>query len=270
MLLIFASAFLISTAHAATRPKVEVSFANYGRALVEYQGEQPGYYWNYHAVGLVSFQWRLSHQWQGRRDTFALAFLGKRIGFDEEGSRFFQSGHRIALFPGYFELGWTRRWGRSLQTRLLLMPAITAEDSARKNRYTAWGELLVQHKGLGLGAGRLEVSGRLRWWPLLFFCQQWHGIRVEGLIPRYLDIQKGLLALRARLEGATYLMRPDPEEEFLTLYFSQLDLGVALVASEGPLTIDLEIGRTIQRRFEVEHYRGIDDGWYIRTNLKGE
>lgn len=51
MLLIFASAFLISTAHAATRPKVEVSFVHYGRALVEYQGEQPGYYYNYHAVG---------------------------------------------------------------------------------------------------------------------------------------------------------------------------------------------------------------------------
>ena len=268
MLLIFAAAFLISTAHAATRPKVEVSFANYGRALVEYQGEQPGYYYNYHAVGLVFFQCRLSHQWQGRRDTLSLAFLGKRIGFDEEGRRFFSQD--IALFPGHFELGWTRRWGRSLQTRLLLIPAITAEDSAGKNRYTAWGELLVQHKGFGLGAGRLEVSGRLRWWPLLFVRQQWYGIRVEGLIPRYLNIQKGLLALRARLEGATYLMRPDPWEEFQTLYFSQLDLGVALVASEGPLTIDLEIGRTIQRRFEVEHYRGIDDGWYIRTNLKGE
>lgn len=53
MLLIFAAAFLINTAHAATRPKVEVSFANYGRALVEYQGEQPGYYYNYHAVGIV-------------------------------------------------------------------------------------------------------------------------------------------------------------------------------------------------------------------------
>lgn len=107
MLLIFAAAFLISTAHAATRPKVEVSFANYGRALVEYQGEQPGYYYNYHAVGLVAFQCRLSHQWQGRRDTLTLAFLGKRIGFDEEGRRFFSQD--LALFPGHFELGWTRR-----------------------------------------------------------------------------------------------------------------------------------------------------------------
>lgn len=52
MLLIFASAFLISTAHAATRPRVEVSFVHYARELVEYPGEQPGYYWDYHAVGL--------------------------------------------------------------------------------------------------------------------------------------------------------------------------------------------------------------------------
>ena len=155
-----------------------------------------------------SFQWRLSHQWQGRRDQIAATLFGGSIGVDEEGSSFFDCiGCNIALFPGYFELGWTRSWGRGWATCLRLKPAITAEDSAGKNRYTAWGELLVQSKGLGLGVGRLEVSGPLRWWPLLYVRQQWLGIRVEGLFPRYLDIQKGQLALRARLEGATYEIR---------------------------------------------------------------
>ena len=231
-----------------------------------------------------SFQWRLSHQWQGRRDQIAAALFARRIGVDEEGSSFFGWSWDLALFPGHFELDWTRLWGQSFQTSVRLMPAITAEDSAGKNRYTAWGELLVQSKGLGLGVGRLEVSGPLCWWPLLYVRQQWLGIRVEGLFPRYLDIQKGQLALRARLEGATYQINEEVLVEsvwidYQTLYFSQLDVGVALVVKQGPLTMDLEIGRAMKRRFELKQYPGIDEwfkpfqgidgGWYIRSKLKG-
>ncbi len=152
MLLIFALAILASQAHADNQPSVEVSFANYGWELVEYQGEQPRI-WDYHAVGLASFQWRLSHQWQGRRDTLAAAFFYKRIRFHEEGSRFF--GHmsslpnNLTLLPGHFELRWMHQWGRSFQTSLRLMPTIAAEERSDQNRYTAWGELLVKHKGLG-------------------------------------------------------------------------------------------------------------------------
>ena len=47
---------------------MEVSFANYGWERVEYEGDFPDYYWDNHEVGLATFQWRLSHQWQGRRN----------------------------------------------------------------------------------------------------------------------------------------------------------------------------------------------------------
>lgn len=141
-----------------------------------------------------------------------------------------------------------------------------------KCRVPIWGELLVLHKGLGLGVGRLEVSGRLRWWPLVSVRHQWRGIRVEGLFPCYLEVQKGLLKLKARLEGATYLIEDD-WDAFQPLYFSHLALGAALLVSEGPLATAFELGRAVRRRFEVAGskpypYQTIDAGWYIRTRLR--
>lgn len=264
-----------SIAHAVNQPSLEVSFANYGWQLVD--GNED------HAVALASFQWRLGHRWGGRRDTLAVALSYQRIrlhekSYDRYGSGLFNYSpifdKYTTFYPMSFEVRWTHHWGRSSATTLLLMPALTSEEFAGEDRYSVWGEFLVWHKGLGFGIGRLEVSGRLRWWPLISIRHQWRGIRVEGLFPRYLDVQKGLLKLKARLEGATYLIEED-WDTFQPLYFSQLDLGAALVVSEGPLAIAFEIGRTIHRRFEVAgsryyQYQTIADGWYIRTSLRCE
>ena len=54
MLLLFASAFLLSTAHAASPSSVEATFANYGWERVDPD----------HAVALAVFQWRLEHQYR--------------------------------------------------------------------------------------------------------------------------------------------------------------------------------------------------------------
>lgn len=272
MLLILASAFLVSITHAANQPSVEVSFANYGWELMD--GDED------HAVALASFQWRLGHQWQGRRDQLAAALSYKRIrlhekAFDGYGSGLFDYslafGQNTTLYPMSFEARWTRHWSRSWATTLLLMPTLTGEDNADENRYPLWGEFLVSHKGLGLGVGRLEVSGRLRWWPLVSVRHQWRGVRFEGLFPRYGYVQKGPLKLSARLEGATYLVE-DGWDTFQPLYFSHLDLAAAVQVSEGGLEIAFEIGRTVHRRFEVAtlgyQYQSIDDGWYIRTSLR--
>lgn len=64
MLLLLASAFLVSLVHADNQSSLEVSFANYGWEQVEFD----------RSLSLASFQWRLGHQWQGRRDTLAAAF----------------------------------------------------------------------------------------------------------------------------------------------------------------------------------------------------
>ena len=272
MLFLFALAFLASTAHAAGPSSVEVAFANYGWEWVN-EPSQP-----HNAVGLACFQWRLSHQWQGRRDTLAAAFSYKRIRLHE-----WYEHHHAPLFDivsntfeyyttfylGGLEVGWTRQWSRSWATQLRLMPSIVGEDFAG-NWYPVWGEALVQYKGLGLGVGRLEVSGQLRWWPLVSVRHRWRGILFEGLFPRYGYVQKGLLKLSARLEGAVYPFEGQDWDSKQPFHFSHLDLGAALVVSQGWLTIDFELGRTIQRRFETAEYeyQSIDDGWYIRTNLR--
>ena len=282
-------------AHAASPPSLAVSFSNYGWQLVD-QDED-------HAVALACFQWRLGHQWQGRRDTLAAALSYERIRLHQKaynGELFWYSSsfdRSTSFYSMPFEFRWTRRWSRSWATTLRLTPALTAEEFADENRSPIWGELLVLHKGLGLGVGRLEVSGRLRWWPLVNIRHQWRGIRVESLFPRYLEVQKGLLKLRARLEGATYLIEDD-WDAFQPLYFSHLALGATLLVSEGPLAIAFELGRAVRRRFEVAGskpyphqtsdagsatsrttrwepsaeskpypYQTIDAGWYIRTSL---
>lgn len=261
-----------SVAHAASPPSLAVSFSNYGWQLVD-QDED-------HAVALACFQWRLGHQWQGRRDTLAAALSYERIRLHQKAYHgrnelftYPSSFHRNTTFYSMpFEFRWTRRWSRAWATTLRLTPALTAEDFANENRSPIWGELWVLHKGLGLGAGRLEVSGRLRWWPLVSVRHQWRGIRVEGLFPRYLEVQKGWLKLKARLEGATYLIIEDDWDTFQPLYFSHLALGAALLVSEGSLATAFEIGRAVRRRFEAAEskyyqYQAIDDGWYIRTSL---
>ena len=62
----------------------------------------------------------------------------------------------------------------------------------------------------------------------------------------------------------------DPEGGLIS--FSHLDLAAAAVVSEGWLTIEFEIGRTVLRRFGVAtwdyQYQNINDGWYIRTCLR--
>ena len=269
MLLLLAVVLLSSAVHADNQSSLEVSFANYGWEQVEFD----------RSLSLASFQWRLGHQWQGRRDTLAAAFSYKRIRLQEEDGGLFDihvsssdgSIYHHAFYLGSFEARWTRRLNRSWAVALLLMPSITAEDKADENRYPLWGEFLVSHKGLGLGVGRLEVSGRLRWWPLVSVRRQWRGIRFEGLFPRYGYVQKGPLKLSARLEGATYLVEDD-WDTFQPLYFSHLDLAAAVQVSEGGLEIAFEMGRTVHRRFEVAtlgyQYQSIDDGWYIRTSLR--
>ena len=266
MLLLFASAFLISAAHAANQPFLEVSFFNYGRLPVMLDQS--------HFVDLNRFQSRLGHQWQGRRAALVATLSYKRIDLIQktdwsDRDPVYNLDH--TFYQLLFAFSWTHRWNRSWTTTAMLMPAITAEELADENRYPVWGEFLVLYKGLGFGIGRLEASGRSRWWPLVSVRQQWRGIRVEGLFPRYLYVQKGMLKLSARLEGATYLITED-WDTFQPLYFSHLDLGAALFVSEGPLAMAFEIGRTIRRRFEGPVPRAkdqtIDDGWYIRTSLR--
>ena len=263
MLILLVLAFLSSIAYAANQPSLEVSSFNYGELPLG--GDQS------HSVALNRFQWRLGHQWQGSDDALAAALSYKRIDLLQKKEKDRDSiplDH--TFYQLLFEFTWTRRWNQSWATAAMLMPVATAEKFADENRYPVRGGFLVLREELGLGVGRLEVSGRLRWWPLVSVRQQWRGIRVEGLFPRYLDVQKGMLKLRASLEGATYLIEKD-WDTFQPLYFSHLDLGTALLVSEGPLAVAFEIGRTIRQRFEGPVPRAkdqtIDDGWYIRTSL---
>ena len=71
MLILLALALLSGVAHAANQPSLEVSFSNYGWQLVDQDEER--------TVALACFQWRLAHQWQGRRDTLAAALSYERI-----------------------------------------------------------------------------------------------------------------------------------------------------------------------------------------------
>ena len=153
MLLLFASAFLLSTAYAASPSSVEAIFANYGWERVDPD----------HAVALAVFQWRLEHQWQGRRHTLAAALSYKRIRLPQKGygryGTLFDYPPAFDLYSMAFEVRWTSRWSRSWATTAVLRPALTGEEFADENRWPVRGEFLVLYKGLGLGVGRLEVSG---------------------------------------------------------------------------------------------------------------
>ncbi len=257
-------------AHADHSPSFELFWTNYDRREV---GNDRQY-----RVALDRFQWRLSEQWKSKSNTLKVALTYDRIHVNKD-----YEGHGLlfglpieTLYQLPLEINWKHRWTPNWSTITFAIPAIIGEEESNTNRYPLWGGFLLVRNGIGVGIARLEVSGRLRWWPAASIYKQWRNVRIDGLFPRHLNVSWGPANFRAALEGAQYKISytsPSREESLQPLYFSQLHVGAGLVFA-GPyrLAMAFEGGRVIRRRFEgpvIEaRDRDIDAGWYRRATIR--